>query len=132
MRRRSRFPAQVTSESFRSPQPSGSRCGHFCKTNGRKNGNWRVMMASQGEDLVRLYDGPPLNARYWASIALGMASSIFDYFDFYIVGFLVAVLAPQWHLTFGQTSLMLLSAGIGAIIGSLVWGALADRFGRKK
>jgi putative MFS transporter len=26
---------------------------------------------------------------------------------------------------------MLLSAGVGAIIGSLVWGGLADRVGRK-
>jgi putative MFS transporter len=88
-------------------------------------------MADRGEDLVTLYDRAPLNARYWLTIALGITSSVFDYFDYFIVGFLVAVLAPQWHLTFGQTSVMLLSAGVGAIIGSLVWGALADRFGRK-
>jgi putative MFS transporter len=88
-------------------------------------------MADRGADLVALYDRAPLNARYWVTIALGITSSVFDYFDYYIVGFLVAVLAPQWHLTFGQTSLMLLSAGVGAILGSLVFGALADRFGRK-
>src|SRR6516225_5580301 len=88
-------------------------------------------MAARGEDLVTLYDRAPLNTRYWLTIALGIFSSVFDYFDYYIVGFLVAVLAPQWHLTFGQTSIMLLSAGVGAIIGSLIWGALADRFGRK-
>lgn len=50
---------------------------------------------------------------------------------FFIVGFLVAVLSPQWHLTFGQTSIILLSAGVGAIVGALAWSALADRFGRK-
>jgi MFS transporter, putative metabolite:H+ symporter len=89
-------------------------------------------MADRGEDLVALYDGAPLNARYWTTIALGIVSSVFDYFDYFIVGFLVAVLVPQWQLTFGQTSVMLLSAGVGAIIGSLMWGALADRFGRKR
>jgi putative MFS transporter len=88
-------------------------------------------MATQGEDLVKLYDAAPLDARYWVSMALVISTSVFDFFDFYIVGFLVAVLAPQWHLTFGQTSIMLLSAGVGAIIGSLAWGALSDRFGRK-
>ena len=88
-------------------------------------------MATQGEDLVTLYDKAPLNARYWVSMALTVTTSIFDFFDFFIVGFLVAVLAPQWHLTFGQTSVMLLSAGVGAIVGSLAWGALSDRFGRK-
>ena len=79
-------------------------------------------MADRGEDLVTLYDGAPLNARYWTTIGLAIVSSVFDYFDYFVVGFLVAVLAPQWHLTFGQTSVMLLSAGVGAIIGSLVWG----------
>ncbi|MBV9561107.1 MAG: MFS transporter [Bradyrhizobium sp.] len=88
-------------------------------------------MADRGEDLVTLYDQAPLNARYWATIGLGVTSSVFDYFDYFLVGFLVAVLAPEWHLTFGQTSIMLLSAGVGAIFGSLIWGALADRFGRK-
>lgn len=90
-------------------------------------------MTTKGEnDLVTIYDRAPLNARYWINIALAALSSIFDYFDFFIVGFLVAVLAPQWHLTFGQTSAMLLSAGFGAIFGSLVWGALGDRWGRKR
>jgi MFS transporter, putative metabolite:H+ symporter len=88
-------------------------------------------MADEREDLVAAYDGARLDARYWISIALGISTSVFDYFDYYVVGFLVAVLAPQWQLTFGQTSLILLSAGVGAILGSLAWGALADRFGRK-
>src|SRR6201991_1159433 len=89
-------------------------------------------MADRGEDLVTLYDGAPLNARYWTTIGLGIVSSVFDYFDYFIVGFLVAVLAPLWDLTFGPTSLMPLSAGVGSPLGSLLWGALADRFGRKR
>jgi putative MFS transporter len=88
-------------------------------------------MAEFGEDLVTAYDRARLDARYWISIALGISTSMFDYFDYFIVGFLVAVLAPQWQLSFGQTSLILLAAGVGAILGSLAWGALADRFGRK-
>jgi putative MFS transporter len=88
-------------------------------------------MAEFREDLVSAYDRAPLDTRYWISIALGTFSSVFDYFDYFVVGFLVAVLAPQWHLSFGQTSLILLAAGVGAILGSLAWGALADRFGRK-
>jgi len=88
-------------------------------------------MTEVRKDLVTAYDGARLDARYWISIALGISTSVFDYFDYYVVGFLVAVLAPQWQLTFGQTSLILLSAGVGAILGSLAWGALADRFGRK-
>jgi putative MFS transporter len=88
-------------------------------------------MSAQEDDLVTLYDKAPLNARYWISMLLAVMTSIFDFFDFFIVGFLVAVLAPQWQLTFGQTSVMLLSAGVGAIVGALAWGALSDCWGRK-
>lgn len=73
----------------------------------------------------------PVTGRYWATIALHTLNGILEFFDFFIVGFLVAVLAPQWKLIFGQTSLMLLSAGIGAMVGSLTGGVLADRYGRK-
>src|SRR5216683_2073815 len=88
-------------------------------------------MTAQEDDLVAIYDKAPLTPRYWVSMALAVATSVFDFYDFYIVGFLVAVLGPQWNLTFGQTSIMLLSAGVGAIIGALAWGALSDRWGRK-
>jgi MFS transporter, putative metabolite:H+ symporter len=88
-------------------------------------------MSVREVDLITVYDTAPLDARFWTGMVLSVTGLAFDYFDFYIVGFLVAVLAPQWHLNFGQTSLMLLSAGVGAIIGSLAWGTLADRYGRK-
>ncbi|TWT10811.1 MFS transporter [Reyranella sp. CPCC 100927] len=87
---------------------------------------------SETKDLLSIYDSAPLNWRYWVSLGLGIATTIFDFFDFFLVSFLVVVLAPQWHLTFGQSAIMLLSAGVGAIVGALCWGALADIWGRKK
>ncbi|GGC61195.1 MFS transporter [Chelatococcus reniformis] len=77
------------------------------------------------------FDAAPVTPRFWASIVIFMLTGVVDFFDFFVVAFLVAVLAPQWHLTFGQTSIMLLSAGVGAMVGAVAWGALADRFGRK-
>jgi putative MFS transporter len=88
-------------------------------------------MTAPEDDLVAIYDRAPIGPRYWISMTLVVLTSVFDFFDFYIVGFLVAVLGPKWNLTFGQTSIMLLSAGVGAIVGALAWGALSDRFGRK-
>ena len=88
-------------------------------------------MTAPEDDLVAIYDKAPIGPRYWISMTLAVLTSVFDFFDFYIVGFLVAVLGPQWKLTFGQTSIMLLSAGVGAILGALAWGALSDRFGHK-
>jgi MFS transporter, putative metabolite:H+ symporter len=77
------------------------------------------------------FDEAPVTRRYWLSIILFAVTGVVDFFDFFVVGFLVSVLAPKWHLTFGQTSIMLMSAGIGAMLGALTSGFLADRFGRK-
>jgi putative MFS transporter len=77
------------------------------------------------------FDKAPVTTRYWLSIILFTVTGVVDFFDFFVVGFLVSVLAPKWHLTFGQTSIMLMSAGIGAMLGALASGFLADRFGRK-
>src|ERR1700689_4170597 len=54
-----------------------------------------------------------------------------DFFDFYIVGFIVASLGPGWHLTYLESSIMLLSGGLGSILGALLFGALGDKIGRK-
>ncbi len=40
-------------------------------------------------------------------------------------------MAPEWHLTYGQSAIILYSGGIGAIVGALLFGAFADAWGRK-
>lgn len=57
---------------------------------------------------------------------------ICELFDYFVVGYLVSAIAPAWQLTFGQTTIMLLSAGVGAMVGALVCGWIADRAGRKR
>ena len=60
------------------------------------------------DELLAKLDTAPLTPRYWMSIALLVLHEMFDYFDFFVVGYLVAILAPQWHLTYGQSTMMLL------------------------
>jgi putative MFS transporter len=81
--------------------------------------------------LLALLDAAPLNRRYWATMTLVMLQFICEIFDFFVVSFLVAALAPEWHLTFGQSTVMLLTAGVGTIAGALVFGWIGDRYGRK-
>ncbi len=90
------------------------------------------MVESTDQDILRLYDSAQMSKRFWATVVMVYAQAAFEFFDYFLVGYLVAVLAQPWHLTYGQSSIMLLSAGIGAIIGSTVWGRLADVFGRRR
>jgi putative MFS transporter len=45
-----------------------------------------------------------------------------DFFDFYLIGFVLAFIVGAWHLTYGQSAMILLSSGLGAVPGALFWG----------
>ena len=88
-------------------------------------------MEPSERDLVAMIDVAPLRPRYWATFGLIVTVLMCELFDFFVVGYIVSAVAPQWHLTFGQTTVMLLSAGVGAMAGAVAFGWIADRFGRK-
>jgi putative MFS transporter len=89
------------------------------------------MTTRNSDELLSAYDDAPLNRRYWTTYAVLTIGISLDYFDFFIVAFLIAVVGPQWHMTYGQSSLILLAGGVGGIAGALVCGSLGDVWGRK-
>ena len=54
-----------------------------------------------------------------------------EFFDNFIIGFVMAFIIVPWKLTYGQTSIVLLSAGVGSVVGAWLWGRWADRYGRR-
>ena len=55
-----------------------------------------------------------------------------EFFDYFLIGFVLAFIVGPWQLTFGQFAIIFLSSGAGAMIGAYVWGWAADRIGRRK
>src|SRR5712672_33029 len=88
-------------------------------------------LKGDAQDWLSSIEQSNLTRRYYLTIGLLVVQEMFEFYDFFLVGYLVSVLAPGWHLTYGQSAMMLLSSGAGAIAGSLVGGMLADAFGRK-
>src|ERR1700743_3086738 len=89
-------------------------------------------ISNTAQDWIASSEQSRLTPRYYATVALRVAHEIFEFCDFFLVGYLVSQLAPGWHLTYGQSAIMLLSSGVGAIVGSLVGGQIADIIGRKR
>src|SRR5258708_28121409 len=55
-----------------------------------------------------------------------------EFVDYFLIAFVLAFLIGPWKLTFGQSAIVLMSSGIGAILGAYIWGWIADRIGRRK
>ena len=64
-------------------------------------------------------------------VAVIIAAACLEFFDYFIIAFVLAFITKPWALTFGSSAAILLSAGIGSIIGAFIWGTIADRIGRR-
>ncbi len=82
--------------------------------------------------MLEALDEAPLSRRFYLLAAAVMVGAVLDLFDFFLIAFVVPDIADEWDLTFGQTALVLVGAGFGAILGSILWGRAGDRFGRRR
>jgi len=82
--------------------------------------------------LEHLEQQKSLTTNQWKIFAAATIGDMLDFFDFYLIGFILAFIVRGWHLTYGQSGAILLSSGIAAPLGSLFWGWMADKIGRRK
>jgi MFS transporter, putative metabolite:H+ symporter len=64
-------------------------------------------------------------------VLAAMVSTALEYFDYFVIGFVMAFVVTPWKLTFGEMAVILTSSGIGTTLGSFFWGNMADRIGRR-
>src|ERR1700719_4150138 len=72
-----------------------------------------------------------LTATQCRIVAAAILGDMLEFFDYFLIGFVLAFIVGRWQLSFGQSAIILLSSGIGAILGAAIWGRLADRIGRR-
>jgi MFS transporter, putative metabolite:H+ symporter len=82
--------------------------------------------------LEHLEQQKKLTANQWKIFAAATLGDMLDFFDFFLIGFVLAFILKDWHLTYGQSGTILLSSGIAAPLGSMFWGWMADKIGRRK
>jgi putative MFS transporter len=72
-----------------------------------------------------------LTGNQYKIITAAVIGDMLEFFDLYLIAYVLAFIAKPWQLTYGESMAILLSSGVGAIIGAYVWGYIADRIGRK-
>ena len=55
-----------------------------------------------------------------------------DAYDLFVIGIVVALLKPEWHLSTSQVSLINSITLLASAVGALVFGRIADILGRKR
>lgn len=88
-------------------------------------------MAGQVNVLYEKLEQSRLTANHIKVITAAILGDLLEFFDFFLIGYVLAFIIVPWKLSYGITSIVLLSAGVGAMLGAVFFGAVADRIGRR-
>jgi MFS transporter, putative metabolite:H+ symporter len=72
-----------------------------------------------------------LTLNQWKIAGAATLGDMLDFFDFFLIGFVLAFIVKDWNLTYGESGAILLASGVSAPFGSLFYGWLADKVGRR-
>lgn len=88
-------------------------------------------MTSQVEALYAKLEQSRITGNHVKVIVAAILGDLLEFFDYFLIGFVLAFIVGPWKLSYGQSAFVLLSSGLGAIIGAYFWGYVADRVGRR-
>ena len=81
----------------------------------------------------RLDQARSLTGNQMKIIAAAIIGDMLEFFDYFLIGFVLAFIIKPWNLTFGKSAIILLSSGVGAILGAVHLGPASPMcIGRRK
>jgi len=83
------------------------------------------------EQLLARLDHSSLKANHYKVIVAGILGCMLEFFDYFLIGFVLAFIVVPWKLTFAQATIVLLIAGVGAMVGAFFFGYAAEKIGRR-
>ncbi len=84
------------------------------------------------DPFARALDDAPLSKFHRRAVVISGVGFFTDAYDLFVISTVAALVASQWGLSTTQKSWVTGAAILGAFVGALVFGRLADIVGRKK
>jgi len=84
-----------------------------------------------GRVAIEAPEDAPLTAQHWTLMAVLVAALVIDVMKPAALGFVLPGMTREYGVTRAQASLVPFFALCGTVAGSLIWGAIADVYGRK-
>jgi putative MFS transporter len=56
-----------------------------------------------------------LTLNQWKIMIAAILGDMLDFFDYFLIGYVLAFIVHDWNLTYGQSAMILLAAGAGAV-----------------
>jgi putative MFS transporter len=86
---------------------------------------------SQHPHYFHVADGVPLNRAHWTLVAVLVVTLAIDVMKPATLGFVMPGMSAEYGIATSRASLLALVALTGTTVGSVLWGRIADRFGRR-
>jgi putative MFS transporter len=93
--------------------------------------NVSAQLAASQDVVVSAPEDAPLTAAHWTLKSVLVIALIIDIMKPASLGFTIPGMSAEYGVDKATASLLPLSALIGTVVGSIVWGVLADIYGRK-
>jgi PHS family inorganic phosphate transporter-like MFS transporter len=90
------------------------------------------MLVADLADLTDAMNEAPISQFHIKAIFTSGMGFFTDAYDLFIIGTASALITKEWHLDTTQTGLINSMTLLGAFVGAIAYGRLADRLGRKK
>jgi putative MFS transporter len=88
-------------------------------------------LAASHEIVVTPPEDAPLSGSHWGLMSVLVIALIIDIMKPATLGFTLPGMMSEYHVTKATVSSFPFSALVGTVIGSIIWGVLADIYGRK-
>jgi len=88
--------------------------------------------AQISRDMLREMDEAATSREHWKILITSGMGFFTDAYDLFVIGVVVSILVTEWGIASWQKSLVSSLALLTSAIGAVVFGRVADKFGRKK